>query len=136
MSDLQFTDTSYARLAYRTSPGTGLPLLMIHGNSTSHQVFRNQLDGAVGAAHRCVAFDLPGHGDSENAKDPDRTYWMEGYAAAAVELMKSLGIDRYAVLGWSLGGHIALDMMAQTDALAGVMRTAAVHRRSFLAVEV
>ena len=123
MSDLKFIDNSHARLAYRESSGTGLPLLMIHGNSTSGEVFRNQLGGAIGAKHRCIAFDLPGHGDSEDAKDPDRTYWMEGYAAAAVELMQSLGINRYAVLGWSLGGHIALDMMAQTDALAGVMIT-------------
>ena len=120
---VKYADTSHARIAYAETAGRGLPLLMIHGNSTSHQVFRNQLEGGIGVAHRCIAFDLPGHGDSEDAKDPDRTYWMEGYASTAVELMQSLGIDRYAVLGWSLGGHIALDMMAQTDALAGVMIT-------------
>ena len=123
MSDLKYVDTSHARLAYRESAGTGLPLLMIHGNSTCREVFRNQLDGAIGAAHRCIAFDLPGHGASDDAADPDLTYNMGGYAGAAVELMQSLGVDRYAVLGWSLGGHIALDMMAQTDALAGVMIT-------------
>lgn len=116
-------DTSHARLAYVETGGKGLPLLMIHGNSTSHQVFRNQLNGAIGTAQRCIAFDLPGHGASDDATDPDRTYNMQGYAAVAVELMAALGIDRYAVLGWSLGGHIALDMMAQTDALAGVMIT-------------
>ncbi|MEM8731351.1 MAG: alpha/beta hydrolase [Pseudomonadota bacterium] len=123
MSTLRSIETSHARLAYHATSGPGLPLLMIHGNSTAHQVFRNQLDGAIGAAHRCVAFDLPGHGASDDASDPDRTYNMEGYAAAAVELMDALGITRYAVLGWSLGGHIALDMLAQTEALAGVMIT-------------
>ena len=86
-------------------------------------MFRNQLDGAIGAAHRCVAFDLPGHGDSGDAVDPDRTYNVQGYGATAIELMEHLGIARYAVLGWSLGGHIALDMMHQSDALAGVMIT-------------
>ncbi|MCY6380410.1 alpha/beta fold hydrolase [Hoeflea prorocentri] len=123
MSDLKHIDTSHARLAYRETDGPGQPLLMVHGNSTSHQVFRNQLDGAIGAAYRCVAFDLPGHGASDDACDPDTTYNVQGYAAAAVELMQALRIDRYAVLGWSLGGHIALDMMAQTRALAGVMIT-------------
>lgn len=123
MSDLAYIDTSHARLAYVETAGAGLPLLMIHGNSTSHQVFRNQLDGAIGAKHRCIAFDLPGHGASEDAADPDLSYNMKGYAAAAIELMRALGIERYAVLGWSLGGHIALDMMAQTQALAGVMIT-------------
>lgn len=120
---LSFVDTSHARLAYVDTAGAGLPILMIHGNSTSHQVFRNQLNGAIGAAHRCIAFDLPGHGASEDAADPDLTYNIQGYAAASAELMRRLGIPRYAVLGWSLGGHIALDMMAQTQALAGVMIT-------------
>ena len=123
MSDLHHIETSHARLAYRESAGKGLPLLMIHGNSTCREVFRNQLDGAIGAAHRCVAFDLPGHGASEDARDPDRTYNVQGYGAAAIELMRGLGIDRYAVLGWSLGGHIAIDMMSQSDGLAGVMIT-------------
>ena len=96
---------------------------MIHGNSTCREVFRNQLDGAIGAAHRCIAFDLPGHGDSDDASDPDRSYNVQGYGAAAIELMQNLGVMRYAVLGWSLGGHIAIDMMSQSDALAGVMIT-------------
>lgn len=121
MTDVKTLATSHARVAYRETTGPGLPLLLIYGNSTSHKVFRNQLDGAIGAAHRCIAFDLPGHGDSENATDPDRTYNMDGYASAATEIIQALGIKRYAVFGWSLGGHIALDMMAQSDALAGVM---------------
>ena len=123
MSTLSFAETSHARLAYRESAGTGLPLLMIHGNSTCREVFRNQLDGQIGAAHRCIAFDLPGHGASDDATDPDRSYNVQGYGAAAIELMRGLGITRYAVLGWSLGGHIALDMMTQDADLAGVMIT-------------
>lgn len=114
--NLKNVETRHARLACVETGGAGLPLLMIHGNSTAYQVFRNQLDGAIGAAHRCIAFDLPGHGASGDAHDPDLTYNMQGYAAAAIELMAALEVDRYAVLGWSLGGHIALEMMAQTDA--------------------
>lgn len=123
MSETKFIETSHARLAYRESEGRGSPLLMIHGNSTCGDVFRNQLEGAIGAEHRCVALDLPGHGASEDAVDPDRTYSMQGYAAVAIELMQSLEIDRYAVLGWSLGGHVALDMTAQTEAPVGLMIT-------------
>ncbi|MDU9005309.1 alpha/beta fold hydrolase [Sedimentitalea todarodis] len=123
MSDLHHIETSHGTLAYRESAGDGLPALMIHGNSTCREVFRNQLDGAIGAAHRCVAFDLPGHGASEDARDLDRTYNVQGYGAAAIELMQGLGITRYAVLGWSLGGIIAIDMMSQSKALAGVMIT-------------
>lgn len=114
-------DTSHGRIAYVETNGPGLPLLMIHGNSTCHAVFRNQLDGLIGKAHRCIALDLPGHGASGDAIDPDRTYNSVGYAATAIELMQELDIERYAVLGWSLGGHIALDILAQTDDLAGLM---------------
>ncbi|MFK7751082.1 MAG: alpha/beta fold hydrolase [Sedimentitalea sp.] len=123
MSDLSHITLSCGQIAYRETSGAGLAVLMIHGNSTCHRVFDNQMDGAIGAAHRCIAFDLPGHGASNDANDPDRTYNTPGYAAVAIELMQALGIARYAVLGWSLGGHIALDMMAQTDALSGVMIT-------------
>lgn len=120
---MQKFESSHGSLAYTDTGGTGLAVLMIHGNSTSHRVFRNQLEGEFGTDYRCVAFDLPGHGASDDARDPDRTYNIQGYGAAAIELMQGLGIDRYAVLGWSLGGHIAIDMMGQSDSLAGVMIT-------------
>lgn len=37
--------------------------------------------------------------------------------------MKTLDIPSYAVFGWSLGGHIALDMLAQDGGILGVMIT-------------
>lgn len=123
MSAVKRIPTSHGEIAVKETGGTGLPLLMVHGNSTCHQVFRNQYDGPIGEAHRCIALDLPGHGASDDAPDPDQTYNTVGYAAAAIEVMQQLRVSRYAVLGWSLGGHIALDMLAQTDALAGVMIT-------------
>lgn len=121
MAELKHVDTSHARLAYRESAGKDLPVLMIHGNSCCLEVFRNQIDGAIGGKYRCIAFDLPGHGSSEDAKDPDRTYNFAGYANAAAELLAALKIDRCAVVGWSLGGHIAIDLTQETDAVAGLM---------------
>ncbi len=96
---------------------------MIHGNSSCKEVFRNQLDGDIGATYRCIAMDLPGHGRSDDATDPERTYSMPGYADAAIELMRELGHERYAMLGWSLGGHIGLEMLTRTDAIRGLMIT-------------
>ena len=123
MSKLLTVETSHALIAYRESDGQGLPVLMIHGNSTCHQVFQNQLEGSIGSTYRCIAIDLPGHGDSGDAYEPDRTYHIGGYSDVAVELMETLGITRYAVFGWSLGGHIALDITAVTDRLCGVIIT-------------
>ena len=46
MNPDQFAATSHGKVAYQTSQGTGLPVLMIYGNSTCPDVFRNQLHKA------------------------------------------------------------------------------------------
>jgi pimeloyl-ACP methyl ester carboxylesterase len=116
-----FVETSHCRIAVAQSPGTGPVLLMVHGNSSCKEVFRNQLQGAIGTEFRCVAMDLPGHGQSSDAVRPEATYSVPGYAAAAFEVMQSLGYPRFAVLGWSLGGHVGLEMIEGSDAVTGLM---------------
>lgn len=118
-----FVDTSHCRIAVADSGGDGLAVLMIHGNSSCKEVFRNQLSGAIGSDFRCVALDLPGHGRSDDPVRPEATYSMPGYADAALQVMRVLGCDRFAVLGWSLGGHIALEMTLMSDAVVGLMIT-------------
>ncbi len=116
-------ETSHCGIAVRESDGQGPPVLLIHGNSSCKEVFRNQIEGEIGAAYRLVAMDLPGHGRSGDARDPHKTYSMPGYADVAVEVMGTLGHDRFAMLGWSLGGHIGLEMLAGHDVLTGLMIT-------------
>jgi pimeloyl-ACP methyl ester carboxylesterase len=94
---------------------------MIHGNSSCKEVFRNQYEGAIGREFRCVAMDLPGHGGSSDASDPERTYWMPGYADCVAEVMRVLGYKRHAVLGWSLGGHVGIEMVARGDTVSRLM---------------
>ncbi len=114
-------DTSHCRIAVSESAGAGPAVLLMHGNSTCGQVFRNQLEGALGRRYRLIAIDLPGHGNSANATEPERTYCMPGYADAAVEVLAALGLDRAVVVGWSLGGHIAIEMVARHDAVQALM---------------
>ncbi|MDX2482459.1 MAG: alpha/beta hydrolase [Pseudodonghicola sp.] len=116
-------ETTHAKIAVSDSESAGPPLLLIHGNSSCRQVFRNQLEGEIGRKFRCIALDLPGHGESGDAPDPLKTYWMPGYGETAIEVMKALDIPSYAVLGWSLGGHIGLEMLAQTEAVNRLMIT-------------
>jgi pimeloyl-ACP methyl ester carboxylesterase len=40
---------------------------------------------------------------------------------AAVQIMRALGFQKYAVLGWSLGGHIGLEMMKSSRDVIGLM---------------
>jgi len=123
-------DTNAGRIAISESRGSGVPCLMIHGNSSCKDVFRNQVDGAIGKEFHCIAMDLPGHGNSDDAADPERYYTMRGYADIAVEVMHRLGYGYYAVLGWSLGGHVGLEMIQKTsgsqgNSLLGLMITGA-----------
>jgi pimeloyl-ACP methyl ester carboxylesterase len=117
--------TRHADIAVVQSSGKGLPVLLIHGNSSCKEVFRKQYESDLGKAYRMIAMDLPGHGASSNAFDPVATYSMPGYASAAGEVLDALGIDRAVIVGWSLGGHIAIEMVKSWPGTAGIMITGA-----------
>lgn len=124
MAETGIIQTQAGRLAYCDSQGGGpggLPVLVIHGNSSCKEVFAAQTGGDLGRAHRLIAVDLPGHGASDNAAVPARDYTLGGYAAALAEAMRGLGIGRHAVLGWSLGGHVALELLGREEASVAAM---------------
>lgn len=116
-------ETSHGALAVEESGAGGLPLVLIHGNSSCRGVFRNQMHGPLAENHRLIAFDLPGHGDSSDAPDPQRSYTRPGLASAAVELLGKLAITQCAVFGWSLGGHVGIDLLHMLPGLRGLMIT-------------
>nr|WP_246410355.1 alpha/beta hydrolase [Granulicella aggregans] len=88
------------------------PVVLIHGNSSSRDVFRKQLDNGLFTDYRLIAIDLPGHGRSEDAVNPAETYTLPGLAGAVSEVLENIGVSDPVVLGWSLGGHIAIEMLA------------------------
>ncbi len=115
--------TSHATIAVSESSGSGPVLVLVHGNSSCKEVFRNQLDGSIGGRYRTIALDLPGHGRSSDARNPWRTYTMPGYADMMAELLDILGVGRFAVLGWSLGGHIGLELFTRHAGMVGLLAT-------------
>jgi pimeloyl-ACP methyl ester carboxylesterase len=94
---------------------------MIHANSVCKETFHFQIEALAGK-HRIIAVDLPGHGQSSDATDPLRTYNFNGYADAICEVTGALELDRLALLGHSLGGHVALELMRLLpEKIAGTM---------------
>jgi pimeloyl-ACP methyl ester carboxylesterase len=114
-------ETSHCAISIAESVGDGPVVLLIHGNSSCKEVFRNQLEGEVGRKYRLIAMDLPGHGASEDAREPERTYNITGYADCADEVLAHLGIDSAVVMGWSLGGHVGLDMIGRHPVVRALM---------------
>lgn len=121
MTDTGAVDTSHGRIAWAQSRADGPAILLIHGNSSSKEVFAGQLAAPEFAGWRVVAFDLPGHGASDDAADPARSYTFGGYAGMVEEVAAALGLERPVVFGWSLGGHIALELIGRGFPARGVM---------------
>ena len=117
----QYTvDVAALELAYRTSDGDGRKIVFIHGNSSSSATWTPLLEGQFGRRFRCYALDLPGHGKSRPRPDP-ADYSIPGYASTVAAFVRKLGLDDAVLVGWSLGGHIALEAAEQLPAVAGVV---------------
>lgn len=113
--------TPAADIRLTQTEGGGLPVLMLHGSGASRRVFAAQLAGPVAARHRLIAPDLPGHGDSSDARDPASGYTLTGLARSVADVAKALELDRFAVFGWSLGGHIAIELLHHVPGICGLM---------------
>lgn len=108
-------------IAVYESEGTGPAALLIHGNSCSSLLFQHQLKGPLGKAFRLVAIDLPGHGASTPAEDPGATYNLPGYASIVAAAAEELGLLDAVIVGFSMGGHIALEVADQLPAARGIL---------------
>lgn len=92
------------RLAYlETGDPEGRPVLYFHGSPGSRLegLFFDQFNKQLGV--RLIAIDRPGYGLSDFQQN--RTYL--NWAGDVSEMADQLGIDRFAVLGWSSGGPYA-----------------------------
>jgi 3-oxoadipate enol-lactonase len=88
--------------------GSGEPLLLIHGLGSSGADWAFQVT-ALQSRYRLIVPDLPGSGHSA---PPRGGYSIEGFAAALWKLLDHLGIAKTNVVGFSLGGAVALEMAA------------------------
>jgi pimeloyl-ACP methyl ester carboxylesterase len=106
-------DAGYGRISVVDNEVDGPAVLFIHGNSASKEVFHHQFSSDLGASHRLIALDLPGHGGSDDAAEPQDVYRMGPMAAMVRALLENLCAVDAVLVGWSLGGHIAIEMAGQ-----------------------
>jgi pimeloyl-ACP methyl ester carboxylesterase len=106
------------QIAFLQSEGDGRAVVFVHGNSSSARTWLPVLTGPFGRRFRCLAFDLPGHGQSAPAADHS-AYSLPGYAAVLAAFTQACGAADAVIVGWSLGGHIALEAAPAMPAAAG-----------------
>jgi pimeloyl-[acyl-carrier protein] methyl ester esterase len=92
---------------YSETTGKGAPVVLLHGWALNLRVF-DRLAAALATTHRVTAIDLPGHG---------RSPWRTGLTPAGIAdwLLEELP-ERCAIVGWSLGGQLALRLAAAAPA--------------------
>ena len=103
--------------------GPGLPLVLLHGSGGSAQCFYKQWGGSPAHERRMIAIDLPGHGQSDDAHDPKASYTVGGFADTVQEVLAKLSVSRAAFVGWSLCGHVVIELMTRGGLVAGALLT-------------
>jgi len=90
--------------------GDGSPLVLLHGAmGTIDSCFAGLLP-ALAAARTVIAVELQGHG---HTADVDRPLSYRQMATDTAALMRALGIDAADLVGFSLGGAVALQLAMQ-----------------------
>lgn len=90
-----------------TDEGQGRPVVLLHGHTLDGRVFGAVASDLLKEGLRIVRPDLRGHGRSSR---PEAGYHWRDHAADVLAVMDKAGIDRAAVVGFSLGGGIALEL--------------------------
>jgi 3-oxoadipate enol-lactonase len=92
-----------------TTLGGGPTVLMLHGMVGGHLAFAPQVETLATAGYRAVAWDMPGYGHSA----PIEPYTFKGLAQSCVRLIESLKCEQVILLGHSMGGMVAQEVVAR-----------------------
>jgi pimeloyl-ACP methyl ester carboxylesterase len=87
--------------------GDGSPIVLLHGSFMSIDLNFAQLIPELSKKHKVIALEMQGHG---RTSDIDRDYSYTALASDIDGLLKHLKIDSAHVLGYSLGGTVALEL--------------------------
>lgn len=98
-----YADVNGIKLYYEMH-GAGKPLVLLHGGLGAIEMFGPNLP-ALAKGRKVIAVDLQGHG---RTADIDRPLSVELMADDIAALIKHLGLGRSDIMGYSLGGGVAL----------------------------
>ena len=99
----QYAEVNGITLYFETH-GTGRPMILLHGGLGSGEMFGPVLP-MLSQHHQVIAVDLQGHG---RTADVDRPLDVRLMADDIAALIDHLGLDAPDLVGYSLGGGVAL----------------------------
>ncbi|MDQ7909504.1 alpha/beta hydrolase [Phytohabitans sp. ZYX-F-186] len=118
----RYADVNGISLYYETH-GTGRPLVLLHGGLGSGEMFGPILP-TLAERHQVILPDLQAHG---RTADIDRPIDIALMADDVAALIDHLGLDRPDVVGYSLGGGVALQVAVRHPEKVGRLVTASAH---------
>ena len=99
-----YAEVNGLNLYYETH-GEGRPTILLHGGLGSGEMFGPVIPALVDAGRQAIAIDLQGHG---RTADIDRPLDIKLMADDVAALIDHLGLEKPDVVGYSLGGGVAL----------------------------
>ena len=108
MTTGQYADINGLQLYFErtgTPHPDNAPLVLLHGGFGATGMFDGGLSPALAASREVIAVDLQGHG---RTTDIDRPLAYGSMADDVAALIRQLGLERADVMGYSLGGGVAV----------------------------
>ena len=97
----------------------GVPLVLLHGHGNEAHLWDDFVP-CIAPHYRVIAVDQRGHGDSD--WDPEGRYDTEYMVGDLEALTDALGIERFVLIGFSMGGRVAMSFAGlHPERLAGLV---------------
>jgi pimeloyl-ACP methyl ester carboxylesterase len=98
--------------------GQGKPLVLIHGGGSTIETTFGRIIPLLAKSRQLIAVELQAHGHT-NDRDTDLTFEQDADDVAA--LLKSLKVSKADFLGFSNGGHTAIEIAIRHSRLVNKM---------------
>jgi pimeloyl-ACP methyl ester carboxylesterase len=106
-----FVDVGRTRIAYLEWSTSGVPLLLLHGITSSARAWWRVAPALVSVGYHVYALDMPGHGESDETDD----HCIDAIAALVGAAARELIGAPFALIGHSWGGATALALASNQD---------------------
>ncbi len=111
--------TNGIRLHYHRSGGDKPPIVLLHGITDSGMCWP-LVAGALADSYDLIGVDARGHGLSEKPES-EKAYTREEHAKDVAGLIETLGLEKPAIMGHSMGSGTATTLAAMYPALPGAL---------------